>query len=553
MPIVILLLFLINFSTTGQSCLPQGITFSSQADIDNFQNFYPGCTEIEGTVMVHGEDVTDLTPLSVLIAIGGSFGIQFNPQLTDLSGLENLTYIGGDLLMSFNTLLVSMEALSGLTSLGGGLTVVNHPNLGSLAGLENLTSMGGGIFLENNPALAGLSPFSGITALDGNIVICSLPMLTTLEGLGNISHIGGSLVIENNGNLSDITALGNLISIDGDIWIVSNPALTGLSGLENVDAASVKDIWIAYNYSLSSCDILSLCDYLSAPGGTVDIHENTPGCSDIADIAGDCGFVMDCLPHGNYHLNDQSAIDGFQDDFPGCTELKGSLVISGDQITNLSGLHAVTSVSGDLILTVNSQLSGFGALSNMTTIGGDLAIVGNNLITDLSGLSGLTFLGSDLQIYNNVALNSLQGLGMLEPGSIDNLGIYYNSSLSECETEAICNYLQDPNGEVDIFDNASGCNSQGEVEQACEAQSVAVKDIATNGLVYPNPAGKRLCINRELIPDCREVRIYNRLGCHVGGSERCCDVLDISFLEPGMYVVELLTNSRSFRTKICVR
>ena len=37
----------------SQSCLPDGITFSSQAAIDNFQVNHPNCTEIEGDVFIH--------------------------------------------------------------------------------------------------------------------------------------------------------------------------------------------------------------------------------------------------------------------------------------------------------------------------------------------------------------------------------------------------------------------------------------------------------------------------------------------------------------------
>ncbi len=33
-------------------CLPEGITFTTQAQIDNFQLNYPGCTEIEGDMKI---------------------------------------------------------------------------------------------------------------------------------------------------------------------------------------------------------------------------------------------------------------------------------------------------------------------------------------------------------------------------------------------------------------------------------------------------------------------------------------------------------------------
>jgi hypothetical protein len=56
---------------SGQGCLPEGITFSTQDQIDNFQVNYPGCTEIEGFVIIQGNDISNLDGLSVLTAVGG--------------------------------------------------------------------------------------------------------------------------------------------------------------------------------------------------------------------------------------------------------------------------------------------------------------------------------------------------------------------------------------------------------------------------------------------------------------------------------------------------
>jgi len=54
-----------------QPCLPEGITFETQAQIDNFQENYPGCTMIEGDVNISGPDITNLIGLSSIISIGG--------------------------------------------------------------------------------------------------------------------------------------------------------------------------------------------------------------------------------------------------------------------------------------------------------------------------------------------------------------------------------------------------------------------------------------------------------------------------------------------------
>lgn len=68
--IVILLLFLCD-EVCAQPCLPQGITFSSQEQVDAFKTNFPGCSEIEGDVLVQGNDITNLDSLHILKVIGG--------------------------------------------------------------------------------------------------------------------------------------------------------------------------------------------------------------------------------------------------------------------------------------------------------------------------------------------------------------------------------------------------------------------------------------------------------------------------------------------------
>jgi hypothetical protein len=56
----------------SQPCLPEGITFNTQEQIDDFQINYPNCTEIEGDVLIEGNDITNLDGLDVLTAVGGN-------------------------------------------------------------------------------------------------------------------------------------------------------------------------------------------------------------------------------------------------------------------------------------------------------------------------------------------------------------------------------------------------------------------------------------------------------------------------------------------------
>jgi len=80
----------VSIYTCPTSCLPEGITFSTQEQIDNFQVNYPYCTEIEGDVEINGDDITNIDSLNVLTSIGGYLKIDSNDILTSLSGLENI-------------------------------------------------------------------------------------------------------------------------------------------------------------------------------------------------------------------------------------------------------------------------------------------------------------------------------------------------------------------------------------------------------------------------------------------------------------------------------
>ena len=97
--ILLLALFAISHSIVfSQGCLPEGITFTTQEQIDNFQTNYPGCTEIEGSVVIgnsSGSNIVNLNGLNHINSIEGSFIILHNDNLLNLSGLVNLNSIGG--------------------------------------------------------------------------------------------------------------------------------------------------------------------------------------------------------------------------------------------------------------------------------------------------------------------------------------------------------------------------------------------------------------------------------------------------------------------------
>ena len=97
---IVLLLFAISSFSIAQSCLPNGITFTSQQQIDDFPSNYPGCTDIEGDVTIeeaNDGDIINLDSLIQIFSVGGSLEIKSNSELISLHGLNNLNNIEKEL------------------------------------------------------------------------------------------------------------------------------------------------------------------------------------------------------------------------------------------------------------------------------------------------------------------------------------------------------------------------------------------------------------------------------------------------------------------------
>ncbi len=274
-----------------QGCLPQGITFTTQEQIDNFQTNYPGCTEIEGDVTIQGSGINNLNGLSVLTLIEGDVWIGGNNSLTNLIGLESLTNLEGNLSIIENSSLISLTGLESLNSTVGYISIYGNNALTSLTGLEGLTSIGWMLVIDFNNALTSLTGLDNLTEVGGFLAIginSGNHSLTSLTGLENLTSIEGGLGLYYNISLTSLTGLESLISIAGELYIENNNSLTDLTGLENIAAGSISDLYIVNNASLSSCEVKSICDYLAAPNGDIEIYNNASGCNSKAQVIEAC-------------------------------------------------------------------------------------------------------------------------------------------------------------------------------------------------------------------------------------------------------------------------
>jgi hypothetical protein len=243
------------YTCPSTNCLPEGITFTTQQQIDNFQTNYPECSEIEGNVTIFMSNITNLNGLSVLNTIGGNLSISSNPSLVSLSGLGGLTSIGGSFYLDNNNSLINFE------------------------GLENLNSVSGDF--------------------DIGYIESGNSSLTSLNGLNNLDSIGGRLWITSNPQLTNLTGLENLTDLGGDLWIEGNYSLSSLQGLDNINAFTISNLFIFSNSNLYNCDIQSICEYLASPNGTITIEDNNSGCNSPEEVETACLTTVEEIKTGN--------------------------------------------------------------------------------------------------------------------------------------------------------------------------------------------------------------------------------------------------------------
>jgi hypothetical protein len=426
------------------TCLPEGIAFNQQYQIDEFHYYYPGCTEIEGDVYIVGSSIMNLNGLSMLTSIGGSLIIAYS-QLVSLTALGNLTHIGGSLEISNNSLLATCNtdwicdylanpngsvfiaanktgcnSVVELSSACGGIPCLpyGHYYFTSQTDIDNFAlafpdcnDLEGNIFLFGTD-IFDLNGLNEVNSFAGDFHVENT-YLNNLTGLGGLTEIGGDFRIDNNPGLIDLTGLEGLISIEGKFFIQSNEMLTDISGADNLNAIG-GGLNIVGNSTLSFCDAGWLCAYLSNPGGTIYISGNAPGCRSVIELANACGGNIPCLPYGDYCFFRQSDIDDFQQAFPVCSELQGYVLISGNDIRNLYGLNSINSINGSLTITNNDSLTSLEGMENLAEIAhglaiGDMYSEGNPQLISLTGLQNLTSVGGQVLIANN-PVSSLDGL-----------------------------------------------------------------------------------------------------------------------------------------------
>ncbi|MCB0455563.1 MAG: T9SS type A sorting domain-containing protein [Aequorivita sp.] len=341
-----------NTNTIFGQCLPNGITFTTQQQIDDFPSNYPGCSVVDGNINIQGlYNITNLNGLSQIEEIGGYLNILSSFELDNLSGLDNLHSIGEYLSLRGNGFI-------------------------NLSGLDNLSFVGGHILIESNDNLESVAALSQISEINGDLIIKYNDLLVSLNGFENLTSISQALDIEDNDALSSLSSLQNLTNIEGRLLIARNNQLQNLNGLQYL--IFTGDLWIDGNMQLNS---LSGLEALSEINGNLNIS-------------------------GNFNLVDLSSLHNL-------TSVDGNITIGNTYCQSFLGLNGIHTVNGYVSIIANSQLTDINGIKNInaSTIT-DLQIVNNPILSYCAVQSVCDFLEIDPMnavIHTNLAgCNSVQ-------------------------------------------------------------------------------------------------------------------------------------------------
>lgn len=191
-------------------------------------------------------------------------------------------------------------------------------------------------------------------------------------------------------------------------------------------------------------------------------------------------------------------------------------------------------------LTTNPSLTSLDGLGNLASVGGGLTILSNDNLASLSALGNLSAIGGSLTLSGDI-LTSLSGLDNIGPATITCIFMENSPNLSMCDVPSICNYLSVPGNPAVIGNNASGCNTRGEILEACQASTGTASQTAIAVQVYPNPTRGR--VEAAGLKEGK-AEVLNNLGQKVMGMALSEAGIDLSELPAGIYFIKIRSGNR---------
>jgi hypothetical protein len=489
--VVFWICFQLTISTgVSQSCLPEGIIFTTQSQIDSFPINYPGCTYIEGFVEITGDSIDNLFGLEQIDSIGGDLSFGENEIMSALTGLEGLYKVGGGLFIYQNEKLEGLSELQNLISINT-LFVLENDELQDLNGLQKISTLDR-LIVAYNPLLKSVFGLDSLGIVSRVLSINDNDSLGSLGGISEITFVGESFNISDNASLTELACIINCDTIHGNFRINDNPELLSIDGINGIQTIK-GSLRIQNNHSLESIATL------------LELKKVGEELNDVVVIA------------GNTSLTSLHGLDSLE----WCA---ASVIISANAISDLCGLEKLNYAFHGIDISYNPHLK------------------------DLSALSNLSYT-IQLSVDHNDSLISLAGLDNVPGSLLQNLSIFSNERLSHCHTQTICEYLLDPFRPPWIINNSVGCNSVEEIEDSCNFTGISNNSLVNQIILSPNPTSSYIKVENHGRAEIIKVELFNTYGNRVQCSYKS-GRMEIFSHPGGIYFARITTDIGIIRKKI---
>ena len=460
---LLLLFAFLTIQTIFGQCPEGDLRIFSQAELDDYLENYPNCTEINGSLMLYGsENLTDLEALKKIVKIRDNISIQnlaattnidglnnikiigggielasneINPaflgleriegnlnlrynQISSLIGFDDLIFVGGNLHISYNTY-ETVDAFENLTIINGSINIDNNDNLEKLSGFNSLVQSDNNLLIESNFKLNSIEGFESLKLLGGSFIIEDCPSLIKFQGFQSLTRVNGNINLKDL-NISEINLFNSLSELDGSLYLERNK-FEKIQGFENIKTLR-GGISIQNNENLLEISGLS---NLKSMEGSLSVAQNRnlkkiSGFRSLDLISGDVLFGSNVITDFD-GLNNLSMVNGRFDLLSNSAEI--------ENIDNLSGFDNLQKIVGGLYIGgCNAlKLSAFKNLEEVGQLG-----VNSNTFNTISGLNNLSKIGGNLSITNNPNLRDLnfdnleiinRNLNLVNNGLIDINGL----------------------------------------------------------------------------------------------------------------------------------
>ncbi len=437
-----LLFFISLFSSQFlfAQCPTGNVTLETQDQVNNFVTTYPSCTNINGSLLVKSEEVTDLSFLHNIISINGDLSI-LNTNAIELS-LNNLENVDGDFNILGNYYLLHVS-VPNISSIGGGINWEGMSNINTLTGFDKITSLEFFRFVDN-AHVETLPAFSNLQVILEDFIIVANPTLKEILGFQSLT-CAKNIFINGNEDLKIINSFSSIVQLLGDsggLRITENSALESISGFQSLE--NTKNI----------------------------IFDNNAGSGAPNSLP-----TFPSLRSADYIYLTQLTMPENYTAFNNLIQINDLKIESLRNLKHLKGFNKIQSTK-NLWIDNNLNLETIEGFENLKLINGSFKLSNNIKLFEVNAFKSAEYVENAFWLLNN-SLTNFDFLKNLNNVSSDNSDIFIQAMPSVQDCSGLSNLLKYGNisNIINVSTGAVGCNTRADIEAAADTDKDGILDV----------------------------------------------------------------------------